>query len=1020
MSDRELSDKDISKMAAGYRAYNDELSMGRNILSETTREMLKQIEVLNENVSVAKLAIEQQKEAIKNQERIVEGAVSQLSVRKEIQREAEINLKTQKDKLNAMAIEQAELEAMLEGWNGYSTLSAEAALQADERIESLKLGILVQKDFVKGAERDVELQKQATEAAQERLDQQNDILSGLHAELEATEEILKKARNDRWEYIKKTLDSIVPRSKELIETFGDLAAGPLSAVVTLVRLAFDLFKKLDAAAEDFRRTTGLTINQTKELRKNAESLNRQYQDMGVSIEAAYKAAEQLVDAFGGLEVTSADSMRTVSLMAANLGVAEKDAAGVLVTFQGIGGVSEKAANNMIKMGAAITKGTPVSFAKVMNDIAQASDDVYFLLGNTPAVLVKSAIQARALGVSISALASMSKKLLDFQTSINNEMEASALIGRSINFQRARQLAFDGKLADSAKEVLRVVKEAGDWNKMSVFQREALAKASGMELKDLNKMVALDRIRNSSSAAGARLKQLDAQVKLMDDLNKSTEDSLVAQAEEELQQRQMQGVMTDLSNMMKSIFLQLSTILMPIVKVLMTLIIPALKTIGILVKAFEVGLSPIGDLFAKMDTYGLSITHWLDKGSEKLEEFRNWLKDSSAFMKIFVVGLTTAVALMTTMLLKRRAMAALDKASGAGGLLGRITGKIPGLDKLSGSVKGVGNLGGKAIEGITSGLKKLMEVGKVLAKGVGEMISALLQGVAKGVAALGNPKVLLGAVSMIILAGSLWVMAEALKALAGIDWGTIGKAAAIIAGLAVMAIIFGIPAVAGLIVVGAAVLILLGFAMLEFAAAAWVAGKASQEIAKGLTMAIDPLKELANIGAGGLIKAAIGIYAVSAALATFGAGAAMSGIGSLIGRIAGGDPIAKLKELASIGSDLSVTAQAIKDITSAFAEFQNVDRFAKSIDTLSDSLDKLNDSISKISLLSIAKLSAISMLKDRSSTEVTTATQSAPTQITQSPSGSPSAQDAVVGKLSELIELMRAGGISVNLDGRKVS
>ena len=860
---------------------------------------------------------------------------------------------------------------------------------------------------------------QKTKDLADRLETEQILQMYREDELKNAKELKQLARND---LLKSTLDLVkmgvfatVDGGQEMLGIFKSLASGPLGAMVQLLKLAVDRFVELDKAAETFRRSTGLTIKQTVELRKNAELLNSKYQDMGVSIGEAYKAAEALVGSFGGLALASERSSETVALLSANLGVAAENTADVLVMFKGLGGMTDEMANKMVKVGAAMTAGTIVPFSKVMEDISKSSDDVQFLLGNNPKTLLKTAIAARSLGTNLNSLAATSKKLLNFQSSINDEMEASALIGVSLNFQRARQLAFDGEIADAAKESLKVVKQAGDWNTMNVFQREALAKASGMELKDLNKMVALDKIRSSNTAEGEKLRMLDVQLKTLDNINKSKEDALVTEAEEEIKQRQIQGVMTNIGNMMKSVFIELADILTPVVKVLVSAIVPTLKLIGLLVKLVGVLLSPIGELFESMDAHGINITKWLDSGTGLLDK---WQKNMSGMWgattgitKSLVITAKILIGILGTylsILAAQKTMAVLGKTKSLLAVGTNILSK--GISGASGGVlNGMSNIGIGSLKKTTSGL----------GSGLGKAVQSFLISIAKGIKAFGNPKVLLGAAVMVILAASFWILGKALKGLAEISWETLGKAAATIVGIAVVAGILGIPVIAAAVATGAVVLILLGTSLIVFAAAAWIGGKASQELAKGLDMAIEPLSNLADIGAVKLLGAAAGIYAVSAALASFGAGAAMSGIGSLVGKIAGGDPIEKLKLLAGLSDDLSSTASSIQSITSAFSRFTVIDKFSDSISKLAESMDKLNTSVSSISALNMAKLTAASILSPRETSVIPTTTQTSTVSTTQTSPTQTSSDDVVIA-IKELTTLLKNGAISVNIDGRKMS
>lgn len=1004
--------KRMAHAATSVEKYNRQLDLSHKVLSSITTELIDQIEKNSEIYSVAKgmIPVLSQEVGVLRQKFDTQRRTFELSSAEA--KRLEDALAIEKESARLMMEERMAIRTKLGDSYQLSKLSAEEKKRLEERSAVLDEHVSAMHEANSQIERQLIAKKQIADRDKAELTSAHQLLDAKRNELDLAQQMAAEAKKNRnaaaIKLFEEGIYGSVSGSRELVGVFKNLAAGPLTAFVQLITLAFERFVKIDRAAEDFRRTTGLTIQQTRELRKNAEQLNARYQDMGVSIEEAYKATEALVNAFGGLAIASESSTETTALLSANLGVAAENTAEVLAQFQGLGGLTEKSANNMVKMGSALTKGTPVSFAKAMEDIAKSSDDVHFLLGSNPKVLMKSAIAARALGTSINAIAAMSKKLLDFQSSINNEMEASALLGAAVNFQRARQLAFEGKIADAAKESLRVVKQAGDWNKMSVFQREALAKASGMELKDLNKMVALDRIRASSSKEGEKLRLLDAQLKTMDSMNESAEARLVTEAESEIKQRQMQSVMTNLGNMMQSIFLEIADVLTPVVKVLMMVIVPVLKVIGLLVKSIGTVLSPIGAAFDKMSDSGFSIMKWLDTASGWLDgikktlsssnkELSGWIVAGKAFLAVVVATGAAYVALAA-----KRKLAA---AAGGDGIIGKIGKSISGK---------AGDLVGKTMGGLGDGIGKL-------SKSVGTGIGGLLQGLAKGISALGNPKVLLGVLAMAGMAGAVWILAKALQEFAAVDWSVMGKAAVALVGIAVAAAILGIPAVAALVGLGALVIAGLGLALIPFAAAAFIAGKASQELAKGLTLAITPIKDLADLGVAKLVGAAVGIYAVSAALAAFGAGSALSGMGALVGKLTGGDPIKKLKELASIGDDLTKTANAIQNITSAFSGFGMVDKFSKSISQLSDSMDKLNKSVSSISLLSMAKLTAAAAMSPRKAESI-----EVPTSAGNSIGSSEKASDgrnygeAAEKKLQELIDLLRNGAIAVNLDGRRVS
>ena len=389
------------------------------------------------------------------------------------------------------------------------------------------------------------------------------------------------------------LGGMLNKGKSITNAFKTIP-GPFIVLKLLLEASLDRFEKLDKAAEDFRKQTGFSINQMVQLRSDVESVNRQFQDMGVGIEQAYTSAKALTDVFGRTSLITKETLGNVALLSANLGVAEADSANVLANFQGLGKATQEAAMNVIKVGAGISEKAGVPFKLVMNDIANASEQTTAMLGSNPSKLMKSAIAARALGTDMNKIVASQRKLLDYNTSINSELEASALLGRSISFQKARQLAYDGDIAGAAKATLDTVKKAGDFEKMSVYQREKLAEASGMELKDLSKMMAVEKQRDSillggDQAAIDKLLAQEAELENLKNMASLDDANLVKQNEKVLMQQKMQGMMSNFANTFQSLLVSLADILEPVVRVVAMILLPAFKIVSALIRGM---LKPI--------------------------------------------------------------------------------------------------------------------------------------------------------------------------------------------------------------------------------------------------------------------------------------------------------------------------------------------------------------------------------------------------------------------------------------------
>jgi hypothetical protein len=786
-------------------------------------------------------------------------------------------------------------------------------------------------------------------------------------------------------------------------------------LVALLGAGIERFKRLDKAAEEFRKETGFTITQMAQVREDAQAINLQFAYMGIGIEQAYKSAKALTDVFGRTSLLTKDAMQNVALLSVNLGVSEEDSANVLANFQGLGGVTQQAAMNVIKVGAGISEKAGVPFSMVMKDIANASAETTFLLGSNPSKLMKSAIAARALGLDINKIASSQKKLLDYSTSINDELSASALLGESISFQKARQLAYDGKIDEAAKATLETVKEAGDWNEMTVYQRQALAEASGMDVKDITKALAVEKQRSDimNGQDEAKKKILLSQEKALDDLKKQAnldDDDLVKQNEKILLQQKMQGLMTKLQNISEQLAATFGDILEPFITPLTNFVLPAMQ----------------------------KISAWIGSLSRTKQRIVG-----GGILTVLLLGVGGLPMLLKSLtlpftLVKNLASTAVSKIPGVGGVMGKLLGSsgdaAKKASKSGGFLKSIGTSikdFAKEIGKISwSSIAKAAVIMVVLAGGLVAMAFALkqfkgidwkemamagvslagLMGAVWLISKMDTSTVIKGAIAIALIGASLIPFAFSMKMLSAVDWSQIGKAGIALAVLTAATFALGALLMTG---VGAAVFVLgvagiaaLGLALIPFGVAAIAAGYGMKLLGEGIKSGIDPLIKFANV-APKLVIATTAIGALSIALAAF-AGA------SVIGKITSfftGDPFAKFKKLADMGDQLKKAADAMAELSEAGSTFGAMNSFAVAVGKLADSIGRLNKQLGSMSTENLNVLSALSVGAGTTATSPT----SSPTMAVAK-----SDNTGVESRLDKLIGLLENGAIGINMDGKKLS
>ena len=280
-------------------------------------------------------------------------------------------------------------------------------------------------------------------------------------------------------------------------------------------------------------------------------------------------------------------------------------------------------------------------------------------------------------------------------------------------------------------------------------------------------------------------------------------------------------------------------------------------------------------------------------------------------------------------------------------------------------------------GILGGLGKGLEaIGKgvgAIGKGVGEAIKGLLTGIADGIAAFGKTDVLKGAASMVVLAGALWITGKALQEFNTVDWESVAKGGVALLGLAGIAMLLGSASVS--MIIGAAAIAVLGGALwitgealTKFAeiswedigkgmvaligiglvgaaagaaapliaagalslglmgGALWLVGEAMQAVGKGFSEMTDGLERIGKMDGGNLLQVAAGVAALGVAMAAFGAGQAVAGLGNLVSRfltIGTDSPIDQLIKIGQNGEGVMKAAQGLEKLSGAMVEFGKI-------------------------------------------------------------------------------------------------
>jgi hypothetical protein len=198
-------------------------------------------------------------------------------------------------------------------------------------------------------------------------------------------------------------------------------------------------------------------------------------------------AKGLASEFGSMKDTSFQTLLNTNLLAVNLGLSGEEITKLEGGFARLNNNSRDVALNMISSARAMSEAAGLNTAAVMEDISSNMGKFAEYSSDGGENLIEAGIAAAKLGVNLGTVASVADSLLDFEQSITKELELGALLGRNINLNEARTLAYRGKTGAALKSVIRELGGIQAFNDMDVYAKRETAALLGINVEELQKM-----------------------------------------------------------------------------------------------------------------------------------------------------------------------------------------------------------------------------------------------------------------------------------------------------------------------------------------------------------------------------------------------------------------------------------------------------------------------------------------------------------------------------------------------------
>lgn len=687
--------------------------------------------------------------------------------------------------------------------------------------------------------------------------------SGAMGKLGLNSKIVGDATKEAEEAMRKTAKT-GSKLEVMFAGLGPLAKGfgkALTDPATILTFIVKSMLKASSQMADLRKATGLSY-------KAAYQLRTEMQDIADTSGSTFITSTKLVKAFADMSkyigqsahILGGEALKSATYLTQKLKLSTEEA-GNLVTMTRLQGAStEDTFTSMGKQLTSFNQANKVAFSlkDQMREVGKASTATVLQLDKSPTALLKAANNAKLLGLNLSQVEKIADSLLNFESSIEAELEAQLMTGQNLNLARARELAMVGDIGGLTEEIGKQEAVRNAFATKNVFAQNAVAKSLGISRDELAKM-ALQQDLNTMSAENFKK-----------EYGEVTYESLKATSAQD----KFNYALEKMQDVLGSIFMRLTPVIdgfaaileMPFAGHILAAAV-AVKVLGGSFSGVMKGAQGILGIFGKI---GKKAAESLGKGTSKVTKMFSGAADKAS-------------------------QAGQDAANPGGGMIEKFN-KLDTKSLLRGAAAMV-----VLSAALYVSAKAFQEFASVewesVAMGLTGMIG--LAAVAK-IISKGSKEMILGSVAIGILGLAMIPLAYALNQMANVKIeGVLAAAAGLVifsAAAFALGALFATGAGAALFGAGLLGIVALGVAIMPL-------GKALTDAAPGFSAFGDAMSSLTMESAKALAVTGVGLIALGAGLISLSAASLL------------GNPLGTLTELAALAPGLATVGTSLTAIAS---------------------------------------------------------------------------------------------------------
>lgn len=269
--------------------------------------------------------------------------------------------------------------------------------------------------------------------------------------------------------------------KNLLDSLGPMAL--LGKALSMLVLAF---KDSDKEAGQLAKELGISHERAKELNSEMRGMQGTFNGVRISGQDIREDQAQINKFLGTSAKFSAKLSQDFSSIKEGTQLSDKAMGFFLVKQLKSGKTIKNQLKDITKTVQAenASRKMVANKREVMEEIAKLSNTIKLSSFGTAEGMTEAVMAAKELGANFQQLETIQSSLLNFESSIQSELEAELLLGRDINLEAARRAALTNDMVTLSEEVMNNEAIMNAFATDNFLAQEAAAKAIGLSRDSL--------------------------------------------------------------------------------------------------------------------------------------------------------------------------------------------------------------------------------------------------------------------------------------------------------------------------------------------------------------------------------------------------------------------------------------------------------------------------------------------------------------------------------------------------------